>query len=67
MAILVNGKPLDEFFGRETARMVVRQPLELTERVEIDSLLGEQFSILVEAELAEPIVNVAIQVFCFRR
>jgi len=33
-AILVNGKPLDEFFGRETARMVVRQPLELTERVE---------------------------------
>ncbi len=33
-AILVNGKPLDEFFGRETARMVVRQPLELTERVD---------------------------------
>jgi small subunit ribosomal protein S9 len=33
-AILVNGKPLDEFFGRETARMVVRQPLELTDRVE---------------------------------
>lgn len=26
--IQVNGKPLDEFFGRETARMVVRQPLE---------------------------------------
>ncbi|MBK1648655.1 30S ribosomal protein S9 [Rhabdochromatium marinum] len=24
----VNGKPLDKFFGRETARMVVRQPLE---------------------------------------
>ncbi len=29
--IIVNGKPLDEYFGRETARMVVRQPLELTE------------------------------------
>ncbi|MEX0374884.1 30S ribosomal protein S9 [Spiribacter pallidus] len=29
--ITVNGKPLDEYFGRETARMVVRQPLELTE------------------------------------
>ncbi|MDR9432702.1 MAG: 30S ribosomal protein S9 [Spiribacter sp.] len=29
--IVVNGKPLDEYFGRETARMVVRQPLELTE------------------------------------
>ncbi len=25
--IEVNGKPLDKFFGRETARMVVRQPL----------------------------------------
>jgi small subunit ribosomal protein S9 len=29
-AIVVNGKPLDQFFGRETARMIVRQPLELT-------------------------------------
>jgi len=27
--ILVNGKPLDEYFGRVTSRMVVRQPLEL--------------------------------------
>lgn len=27
--ITVNRKPLDEFFGRETARMIVRQPLEL--------------------------------------
>lgn len=26
--IIVNGRPLDEYFGRETARMVVRQPLE---------------------------------------
>jgi small subunit ribosomal protein S9 len=25
--IVVNGRPLDEYFGRETARMVVRQPL----------------------------------------
>ena len=30
-AITVNSKPLDEFFGRQTARMIVRQPLELTE------------------------------------
>ena len=29
--IVVNGKPLDEFFGRETSRMIVRQPLELTQ------------------------------------
>ena len=27
---VVNGKPVDQFFGRETGRMVVRQPLELT-------------------------------------
>ncbi|HEX6692863.1 MAG TPA: 30S ribosomal protein S9 [Burkholderiales bacterium] len=27
---MVNGKKIDEFFGRETGRMVVRQPLELT-------------------------------------
>jgi len=26
--IMVNGQPLDNFFGRETARMIVRQPLE---------------------------------------
>ena len=30
-AILVNGKPLDEYFGRQTARMVVRQPLHVTD------------------------------------
>lgn len=27
--IIVNQKPLDEYFGRETARMIVRQPLEI--------------------------------------
>jgi len=30
--IIVNGKPVDEYFARETGRMVVRQPLTLTER-----------------------------------
>ncbi|MEN9764441.1 MAG: hypothetical protein RL397_396 [Pseudomonadota bacterium] len=29
-AFTVNGKPLDQYFARETGRMVVRQPLELT-------------------------------------
>jgi len=33
-SIVVNQQPLDEYFGRETARMVVRQPLELTENTE---------------------------------
>ncbi len=28
--IVVNDKPVDQFFSRETGRMVVRQPLELT-------------------------------------
>jgi small subunit ribosomal protein S9 len=28
--IVVNEKPIDEYFGRETSKMVVRQPLELT-------------------------------------
>ena len=28
---VVNGKPVDEFFGRETGRMIVRQPLELVQ------------------------------------
>ena len=27
--IIVNNRPLDKFFGRQTARMIVRQPLEL--------------------------------------
>ena len=29
--IQVNGRPLDTFFGRETARMIVRQPLQLAQ------------------------------------
>jgi len=31
--ITVNDRPLDEFFGRETGRMIVRQPLELVDMV----------------------------------
>jgi len=30
---IVNGKPVDEFFARETGRMIVRQPLELTKNL----------------------------------
>jgi small subunit ribosomal protein S9 len=41
--ITVNDRPLDEYFGRETARMIVRQPLELTKT-------AEQFDILVTAD-----------------
>jgi small subunit ribosomal protein S9 len=28
--IVVNGKPVDDYFARETGRMIVRQPLDLT-------------------------------------
>jgi len=30
----VNGRTLDEYFGRETSRMIIRQPFEITERVD---------------------------------
>jgi small subunit ribosomal protein S9 len=33
-SIVVNGKPVDEYFSRETGRMIVRQPLVLTERAD---------------------------------
>jgi small subunit ribosomal protein S9 len=36
--IVVNDLPLDEFFGRETARMIVRQPLQKVE-------LSDQFDV----------------------
>ena len=32
-AIIINRKPIEEFFSRETGRMIVRQPLELTENL----------------------------------
>jgi len=32
--IVINERPIDEFFGRETARMIVRQPLEKVEMVD---------------------------------
>ncbi|MCC7462141.1 MAG: 30S ribosomal protein S9 [Gammaproteobacteria bacterium] len=38
--ITVNQRPLDEFFGRETGRMIVRQPLEVVQlmgRFDIDA------------------------------
>ena len=38
--IVVNDKPLDRFFGRKTAQMIVRQPLDVTN-------LGETFDIKV--------------------
>ena len=32
--MVVNGKPLDDYFARETGRMIVRQPLDLTQNLE---------------------------------
>ena len=33
--IVVNGKPVDQFFSRETGRMIVRQPLALIEQLSV--------------------------------
>lgn len=41
--IVVNGRPVDEFFGRETSRMIVRQPLEVTQ-------MADKFDISVTVE-----------------
>ena len=41
--ITVNQRPLDQFFGRETACMIVRQPLELTQ-------LTEKFDVVATVE-----------------
>jgi small subunit ribosomal protein S9 len=41
--IIVNERPLDTFFGRETSRMIVRQPLELTK-------MTEKFDVMVTVE-----------------
>jgi small subunit ribosomal protein S9 len=32
--IVINKKDLDEYFGRETSKMIVKQPLEITENVD---------------------------------
>jgi small subunit ribosomal protein S9 len=42
-SIIVNGKALDDFFGRETSRMIVRQPLELTQN-------QDKFDVMVTVE-----------------
>ena len=41
--ITVNGRPVDEFFGRKTGPMIVRQPLELTQ-------MTDKFDIFVQVE-----------------
>ncbi|HUN71455.1 MAG TPA: 30S ribosomal protein S9 [Steroidobacteraceae bacterium] len=41
--ITVNDRPLDQFFGRETGRMIVRQPLEALQ-------LGSRFDISVTVD-----------------
>jgi len=41
--ITVNDKSLDEFFGRETSRMIVRQPLDIVK-------MHDKFDILVTVE-----------------
>jgi small subunit ribosomal protein S9 len=42
-SITINRRPIDEFFGRETGRMIVRQPLELVQ-------LASAFDITVQVD-----------------
>ena len=42
-SIIINDRTLEEYFGRETARMIVRQPLEATE-------LQNRFDIVVTVD-----------------
>jgi small subunit ribosomal protein S9 len=32
--IVINKKDLDDYFGRETSKMIVKQPLEITENID---------------------------------
>lgn len=41
--IVVNDKPLDVFFSRETGRMVVRQPLQLTDTLNTFDIMVNVF------------------------
>ncbi|MGA2024632.1 MAG: 30S ribosomal protein S9 [Steroidobacteraceae bacterium] len=41
--ITINNRPIDEFFGRETGRMIVRQPLEVVQ-------LASTFDIRVQVD-----------------
>lgn len=41
--IVINGRPLDVYFGRQTARMIVRQPLELIG-------MSDKFDVLVNVD-----------------
>ena len=41
--IVINGKGLNDYFGRQTSRMVVRQPLELVDMV-------EKFDVMITVE-----------------
>ena len=41
--IIINNRPIDEFFGRETAVMIVRQPLKTLD-------MNEQFDVNVTVE-----------------
>jgi small subunit ribosomal protein S9 len=41
--IIVNDRPLDQFFGRETGRMIVRQPLQLAQ-------VEDRFDITVQVD-----------------
>lgn len=59
--LVINNRSLEQYFGRETARMVVRQPLELleaTENMTFTSLLKVVVSVvkLVQSVTVLPVL-----------
>jgi ribosomal protein S9 len=45
--IVINQRSLEQYFGRETARMVVRQPLELVDMVEKNWICTSPLKVVV--------------------
>jgi len=69
--ILINRRELDNYFGRATSKMVVRQPLELTETVgrydiamwDVARILSRQVSLSVSASRSSssPVPRIVIR------
>ena len=73
--ITVNSKPLNEYFGRQVAQMLVMQPLKLTEldeKVNIKVMVkgggsfGQAGAILSLIHISEPtrLLSISYAVFC---
>ena len=51
--VTVNKKSIDEYFGRDVAKMIVRQPLVLTQRMMVHLMLMQKFKVAVLSDKLE--------------